>query len=223
MRENPTHLECHSHYIRRFVIAATMALALLASGAAAQTSRVFVSSTTTNGNMGGLAGGDAICDAQASAASLGGTWVAWLSTSTVDAKDRLAPGSGPFVRAAGTPGTIANDLADLTDGTLGVAVLNDESGNPVNTDVYTGTNTNGTKSTFICNDWTDNLGTALFGLTNASGASWTDNFDFACNPQRPLYCFEVPAPVPASSPVGMALLAGLMLAGIAYFRLRQAA
>ncbi len=207
----------------RAILLATIAFALIASAATAQTSRVFVTSTTTNGNMGGLAGGDAICDAQASAASLGGTWVAWLSTSTVDAKDRLAPGSGPFVRAAGTPGTIANDIADLTDSSLAIEILNDENGNVVDTDVYTGTLSDGTAASVTCNEWTDGAGSVIFGHSNRSNGAWTERFQFSCNPQRHIFCFEVstPAPVPAASPVGVALLAGLMLAGIAYFRLRH--
>jgi hypothetical protein len=51
--------------------------------------RTFVTSTLQLGTFGGLAGGDAICQARADAATLGGTWRAWLSTSTVDARDRI--------------------------------------------------------------------------------------------------------------------------------------
>lgn len=76
--------------------------------------RVYISLTATNGNMGGLTGADAICQADAATAGKGGTWVAWLSTSTVNAKDRLVD-LGPWTYGATI---IANNKADLIDGTL---------------------------------------------------------------------------------------------------------
>jgi len=51
--------------------------------------RVFVTSSSWNGNLGGLSGAGAKCQQAADAAGLGGTWVAWLSDSTYDAKDRI--------------------------------------------------------------------------------------------------------------------------------------
>ena len=80
---------------------------LLAGSAEAQQRRVFVTSTTSGPDLGGLAGADTVCNTLAADAGLGGAWVAWLSTQSVNAEDRLTPGSGPFVRAAGAPGTIA--------------------------------------------------------------------------------------------------------------------
>ncbi|MCP3974444.1 MAG: hypothetical protein GY720_08120, partial [bacterium] len=105
-----------------------MAFVLMASGIAeAQDLRVFVTSTQQNGNLGGLAGGDAVCEARATANTLGGTWRAWLSTSTVDAKDRLTEPAGVFTRAvSGTK--VADDIADLTDGNIDNAILDDEFG-----------------------------------------------------------------------------------------------
>src|SRR5688572_16359693 len=50
--------------------------------------RIFITQATFQGSLasgGGLTGGDAACSAAAQAASLGGSWTAWLSTSTVDA------------------------------------------------------------------------------------------------------------------------------------------
>ena len=93
------------------------ALAALAGAAGAQQSRVFVTDTGYEGNLGGLAGADAICQAQGNAVYPGTFWVAWLSTSTVDAVDRLTA-SGPFVRASDPSTIIADDIADLTDGSL---------------------------------------------------------------------------------------------------------
>ena len=54
----------------------------------------------SGGDLGGLEGADAHCAALAEAAGVAGrTWAAYLSTSEVDARDRI--GAGPWVNAAG--------------------------------------------------------------------------------------------------------------------------
>ena len=73
----------------------------------------FVTSTDQEGNLGGLAGADAICQKLATAAGAGDrTWRAYLSTqgpSAVNARDRI--GSGPWHGANGTQ--IAANVAEL--------------------------------------------------------------------------------------------------------------
>ena len=59
--------------------------------------RVFVTSTTYKGNLGGLAGADAKCQTRANAASLGGTWKAWLSDSTTSAASRLTQSVSGYI------------------------------------------------------------------------------------------------------------------------------
>ena len=62
------------------------------------------------GNLGGLAGADAHCQSLAQAVGAGGkTWRAYLSTNTVDAKDRI--GNGPWYNVKGQ--LIAQNVADL--------------------------------------------------------------------------------------------------------------
>jgi len=72
---------------------------------------VFATSTSYPADFGGLAGADAICNQHAGDAGLPGTYVAWLSTTTVDARDRLAGARG-FVRPDGLP------FADTVDDAL---------------------------------------------------------------------------------------------------------
>ena len=61
-------------------------------------------------NLGGVEGADAHCASLAEAAGVTGkTWRAYLSTSTVDARDRI--GSGPWYNAKGEK--IADDVASL--------------------------------------------------------------------------------------------------------------
>src|SRR5580704_2749536 len=83
------------------------------------------------GNLGGLAGADAHCQALATAVGAGGhTWHAYLSTQArpgqpaVNARDRIGP--GPWYSAKGE--MIASDLAHLHGDTLELARL----GNNVN-------------------------------------------------------------------------------------------
>jgi Protein of unknown function (DUF1554) len=57
---------------------------------------VFVTSQGFNGNLGGLAGADTKCQALADTAGLGGTYKAWLSDSTTDARNRLTQATVPY-------------------------------------------------------------------------------------------------------------------------------
>src|SRR5207249_1446674 len=67
----------------------------------------FVSSATyTPGAIGGAAAADATCNALATSAGLPGTYVAWLSTTTQNAVDRVSGARG-WVRIDGLP------IADL--------------------------------------------------------------------------------------------------------------
>ncbi len=206
------------------LIIGTMAFVLMASGIAeAQDLRVFVTSTQQNGNLGGLAGGDAVCEARATANTLGGTWRAWLSTSTVDAKDRLTEPAGVFTRAvSGTK--VADDIADLTDGNIDNAILDDEFGvDGGNSIAWTGTGSDGLMTGSDCGDWTssDSGDTGNRGTRSLSTTGWTVSGSRFCNTSQKLYCFEItPAPVPASDWRGMALLVILMLGGSFFLRRR---
>src|SRR5687767_15493240 len=78
--------------------------------AAAPNMSFFVtSSNPKGGNLGGLAGADAVCQSLAKAVGSTKTWRAYLSTSTVDAKSRI--GNGPWFNAKGQQ--IATSVADL--------------------------------------------------------------------------------------------------------------
>lgn len=155
------------------------------------------------GNFGGLEGADALCTTLAAAVSpeLGAkTWRAYLSTSTVDARDRI--GTGPWRNAAGV--IIANDVDQLVDqgpggqgGSLDATwPLNDatialtETGEQIPNnvhDIITGTNLDGTSSGATCNDWTSTEGTATNGHSNRAGGgmnppSWSSAHTVGCAP-----------------------------------------
>lgn len=98
---------------------------------------VFITSQVFNGNLGGLAGADAKCQQLATAAGLGGTYKAWLSDSTTDARDRLTHATVPYRLVDGT--TVANDFTDLTDGSLDAPINRAENGTVVGDRPWTGT------------------------------------------------------------------------------------
>lgn len=171
---------------------------------------VFVTSTgsTAGGNMvawanslispqtpytDGLIAADAICQHHADNATspLPGTYKAWLSTSTVDAKDRI--GDHKWVLLNNT--VIADNLTDLLDCTSGDCLQN-----PINQDEneyfatgfpLTGTDPTGAvRPNYTCLDWTFEL---LYGSTGdaySKDAGWTDVSTGTCIAGTPtLYCF----------------------------------
>jgi hypothetical protein len=162
--------------------------------------RVFVTSTKhVAGNIGGQSGGDAICQARATAAGLGGTYRAWLSSSTTSALAHVAGGDAPrgFSRTDGKP--FADTLADIVAGRVLYPITRDEFGQAVPTSaVATGTTPDGNAiATWTCNDWTTTTGDFLNGVTTGGTASWTSSRHVSVNdPHRPacsdetrLYCF----------------------------------
>lgn len=238
--------------VHRFITAGAIAvvLTLVAGPATAQDIGVFVSSTTTDGNIGGLAGADAICQGLGQAAFPGsGPWVAWLSDSATDARDRIAiPGGGGAYVLASQPATvIASDLADLTDGSIAIAINLTESGTAVVANTFTGTASDGTRSTYpaqasdYCADWTSSSDTihARYGVTTLTSAAWTDvdgatpfpaafgrcdgGASIPIDPKR-LYCFgPMAAPVPSLPQPALIILGAVLLAGGAYLQQRRRA
>jgi hypothetical protein len=151
-------------------------------------------------NLGGLAGADAHCQAQASAVGAGNkTWHAYMSTQAangqpaVNARDRI--GSGPWYNAKGA--RVAQNVGDLHGDTLDQARLgnaltmaNDltEKGDlikgvgdtPNEHDMLTGSMPDGRAYTDTadhkCNNWTsDAMGAAQLGHADRNGGgnvSW---------------------------------------------------
>lgn len=126
----------------------------------------FVSSDTSmTGKLGGLEGADKRCQDLAMAAGIGGhTFHAYLSSSTVNAKDRI--GTGPWVNAKGL--TVAASVAALHTMTKGDHTLfidekgmdingqwNSSAGDKNEHDILTGSMADGTvQAGKTCMDWT---------------------------------------------------------------------
>lgn len=136
----------------------------------------------------GLDAADQLCQTEATNLGFSGSFVAWLSNSTLNVRDRIS--DGVYVNL--NQQIVANDKADLLDGSLVNAIT---PGYPTN-GVTTGTDIYGIHSGQSCSDWT---GTSINELANGGFAastygSWTYGFSNNCGlatGQRLFYCFQV--------------------------------
>ncbi|MCB1058461.1 MAG: hypothetical protein KDD11_23405 [Acidobacteria bacterium] len=154
------------------------------------TRRVFVSSQAYTGGLGGLGGADGLCQELAENAGLTGRFTAWLSGGGQTAATRLDR-LGIFELVDGT--RIADDWADLTDGTLQNGInLSENGGSVADGPVWTGTATDGELSSNNCSDWSSSVSGANgdVGQSGSTGSPWTANGSAACNSSARLYCVE---------------------------------
>jgi len=203
---------------------------------------VFTTSTFHQGNLNGLAGADAICNARAAEASLPGIYMAWLADQTGSPSTRFVQSTKPYVLTDGATVAISYN-ALVTDGTLLHAINRDEFGLPVTGGTFSGTvnwtnvttegTPNATSPFSTNNSWTDNTDAtqASIGNNTLTTPRWTHSLptgDFlgSDNPLH-LYCFEQPQPiiitqVPTLSQWGMVAMVGVLglLAVIGLFVMR---
>ncbi|HET9485380.1 MAG TPA: hypothetical protein VFO79_15570 [Xanthomonadales bacterium] len=158
--------------------------------------RVFVTRGTYTGALStvmgiadGLAAGDAICQQRAKAAGMTGTWVAWLSSSSKDAIDRITA-QGPWRLVGGD--TAFENRAQLYGEPL-VRLERDERGELLSTAIdamaWTGTRAGGGRHAYTCGDWTASDGTGIYGH-RAVTFDWTESYWTTCRNQLHLICFE---------------------------------
>ena len=184
-------------------------------GSAPTANLIFVTSSTHSADLGGLDGADNICAARAREAGLGGTYVAWLSTDDVDAKDRLSSARG-WVRPDGAP--FADTSDELISGVIFVPPRLDELGADIGAErVWTATSPDGELAAEggNCDGWNraDAALEAGRGVTDGGTGSWTaagtDTPEVepalsTCDTPQRIYCLgidhEVPvAPEPAAA------------------------
>lgn len=163
--------------------------------------RVFITSAAYKGDLKpalgealGVALGDAHCQALADAASLGGTFLAWLSDARTSPGTRFDTGfTGSYQRVDGTAVVVAG-WADLADGALAHAIDLDEQGNAASGEnVWTNTAADGTASGASgCMDWTSLKVTdkGTIGVSDAIDMTWTSVVEAPCSGNARLYCVE---------------------------------
>jgi len=167
-------------------------------GCKRQWMQVFVTSTTSDGNLDGLAGADEFCQDRAASGGVQGRFKAWLGTMQSPAMTRLQPSLRPYKRLDGA--VIADSWADLTDGTaLQNEIDIDENGDPAaeavgcgECRVWTSALTNGASYSDTCNDWSIYVfQSARVGECSRKDTAWTDGCGaLMCNQQARLYCLE---------------------------------
>lgn len=155
-----------------------------------QPKRVFVTSTSYTGNLGGIAGANAKCAARASAASLTGTYLAWVGDGTGD-PDGSFTKSYPYYQVNAST-AVATGYASLTDGNLNNPIDRDEFGNPQFDYVWTNVDVGGMAQSLSCLNWSSAASSDVGGLGSTAevNGGWTAAGAVSCNQPRRLYCFE---------------------------------
>ena len=158
---------------------------------------VFITSKSYNGNFGGRAGADSICQALATASGLSGTYKAWISDSSTGPSTTFTQSVYPYRLVNGAP--VAKNWTALVSGAISNAITIDERGvapPPPSFGFYAWTNTTTagvpSSSSGNCANWTTfSQSTGLVGTYTATGAPWTSNgVSIPCNNSLPIYCFE---------------------------------
>jgi hypothetical protein len=152
---------------------------------------VFVTSgQIVPGNLGGLGAADAFCQASADAAALPGTYVAWLSTTTVDAIGRLGDAQG-WARVDGRPFT--RSVQDLMLREMLYPIRVDEHG--VDHGVVSTVTATGADGTYMgpsdCDGYTSTMLQVRRGAGDGLGSAFTSSWDSSCSSNARLYCFGV--------------------------------
>lgn len=159
--------------------------------------RVFVTSTTQTGALGGLDGADTICQNLAEGAGLTGTYRAWLSYDGESPATRFLQSPDPYVLIDGT--RIADNWDDLTDESIQAKINLTEKGG-IKEKFWSWTNTaadgtaaespgNGTD----CEGWTigDSSAFGTWGSSDFQDRNWSyGGPGQICDTSYGLYCFE---------------------------------
>ena len=157
------------------------------------------------GGADGVAGADLLCAAAAASSGLGGTWIAWVSSSSVDVLSRL-PADAHWTLIDETTEVFSSrsqipfgpkHAIDMTEAGDTLAPLDAELPTVwTNTDNFGRFSDDGQND--ACNDWTGQTGTAAVGiifdpeLGGGTGLHWTDTKQpRACGGKYHLYCFEI--------------------------------
>lgn len=154
--------------------------------------RIFVTAGAFPGNFyrsaGGLEAGDAQC--ALSAATLGGVWRAWLSSSSVDAIDRMED-VGPWYLVDRTTLVFSN-AAQLATGPSSAIVMSEGGERLAGKSVWTGTASQGTSASDTCSDWSSDRAAVdgQVGRSDATGPTWTSSTVETCGLYAGLYCIE---------------------------------
>lgn len=155
---------------------------------------VFVTSTTYDGNLGGLSGADDKCQARAEAVNLPGTYMAWISDSSGSPSSRFQgdPFQNPYI--LGFDGEFIGFWGELLSEGPKKPINVDENGNSQTGSAWTNTAVDGTRqsASLDCNDWSssDSSLNGRQGYLTKIDATWTNGGSISCGSSQRLYCFQ---------------------------------
>lgn len=155
---------------------------------------IFASSRTYIGALaiGSVANADSECNTLATAAGIndaaGNGFIAFISSSTSNAFQRLSPTPRGWVRMDGKP--VFDSQAAITAGQIWHPINRNEFGQVVTSDGYVATGMNGDGSTaaLTCMDWSGAGSFGAFGNVNNGPGAWIQENNFGCNFTLRLYC-----------------------------------
>lgn len=152
---------------------------------------VFITSSSYDGNLGGVTGANALCQLAADSAGLPGSFKAWLGDDLGNAPSLNFSQLGKFINSGLT---VAIEWADLIDGDLLAPIRENEYGVQRSQSVWTYVLTNGDadSSGSNCQNWTSNSGSDIgeIGYNNRVDFFWTESSTGSCSTKLPIYCFE---------------------------------
>jgi hypothetical protein len=167
------------------------------TGGAVPPKLVFITETSVASTFQGAPAADAICNQEAAAAGLAGTYRAWLGEDDLSSMVlRVAQSESGYVRTDGT--SIADNYADLVDGTLDAPINVTALGATVS-EVQAWSNQHvGAPVPFLgaasCAGWTTTASTSYgwTGLADETDSAWTEGQILPCSPYRlaRFYCFQ---------------------------------
>ena len=155
----------------------------IASGRIAFVSEAFFQSG------GGLAAADALCNGEASAAGLPGTYLAWLGSSAGDPELRFTPGGLPWRRVDGVLLGPTDDVMLSTDHTI---YLDSFINKTASGSVWSGLEAFTGSMNMHCMDWTSTSGGAAAGSPGSTSRGELEyGFPDVCGNVGTLICLEL--------------------------------
>jgi hypothetical protein len=165
---------------------------------AATRKRVFVTSTSFTGALGGLSGADMRCELAAAAGNKGGTWKAFLATTSAPGVSRIND-VGPWYQetALGVFSLTYKNVANLQTGALAVLEYDEQGRSLVNGSTvpyfWTGMNDDGTTNLGLgnCTNWASASSEGVVGsLTELQRSNPNIGSPTYCGNSNRLLCIE---------------------------------
>jgi hypothetical protein len=170
------------------------AQALCITGFCVASRRVFVSTESFTGNLGGTSGADHSCQSLANGAGLGGTWKAWVSDDSTSPSTRFTQATVGYRLLDGT--LLAANWSVLVGGALLHTIsLTEQRTSATNAAVWTGTLSTGVAiGSNVCSGFTSSANgaaAAVIGNTGRTDIGWSNATSEQCDSNNlRIYCME---------------------------------